>query len=393
MFSPLRRFSITAIALLALLGTSLGLAVGTGETANSLATLWSKQPAGSPFATVDSHGNVLTAETASPAGIVLTKYDPNGNLVWSGSLADTDAVRAIATDGSGNVVVASASAVTSVSPNGLVTNFTVTPSAPVLSIAVDPSGNVIVAENEWDEDLIIAKYDAGGAQLFSKVVSSTGGIEDLSLATDTAGNIVVAAAYQFGAIDFGGGTLTAPYLDSMVLAKLTSAGQHVFSKVFNPPVAADGTYAGVYTMKVACDGKNNIVTAGTLSGMGKFVLGNKSVTLPSPGETTMLLAKFSPTGAISFVKSIGTDGLYVEALAVDAAGNILTTGENWGSPLFGGVDGVFVAKFNGNGTLRAGRIIGSTSGTAHSIAADHATGSPVVGGSDFPANYVLKLRP
>ncbi|PYM14126.1 MAG: hypothetical protein DMD81_18965, partial [Candidatus Rokuibacteriota bacterium] len=69
MSSPLRRFSITAFALLALLGASLGLAVGTGETANSLATLWSKQPAGSPFATVDSHGNVLTAETASPAGI------------------------------------------------------------------------------------------------------------------------------------------------------------------------------------------------------------------------------------------------------------------------------------------------------------------------------------
>jgi hypothetical protein len=342
---------------------------------------------------VDAHGNVLTAETASPDAIVLTKYDPKGNLMWSHPLGDSDSVQAIATDASGNIIVASGSAVTSLSPDGAVTNFTITAPAHVLSMAVDRSGNVIVAENEWLADLTIEKYDTKGNRLFSKVVTSTGAFEDLSLATDTANNIVVAAAYEVGTIDFGGGPLTAPYLDSMVLAKLTPAGSPVFSKIFNPTVAASGTYAGIYKVRVACDGKNNIVTTGIVDGCGKLVLGSKSLSLPAPGAETMFLAKFSATGATTFAKTIGSDAIFVEAIAIDTAGNILTTGENWSSSFLGGVDGVFVAKFTSGGNLRAGRVIGSTSGTANSIAVDRTTNDPVAAGTGSPANYVLKMLP
>ena len=107
----------------------------------------------------------------------------------------------------------------------------------------------------------------------------------------------------------------------------------------------------------------------------------------------MFLAKFSPTGSTSFAKTVGADGVFVEAIAIDTAGNILTTGENWSSTFLGGVNGVFVAKFSSGGAYRAARIIGSTSGTANSIAVDRASNDPVAAGSDSPANYLLKLNP
>ncbi|PYV09377.1 MAG: hypothetical protein DMG07_23365, partial [Acidobacteria bacterium] len=241
--------------------------------------------------------------------------------------------------------------------------------------------------------LTLEKFSPSGVLLNSKTFSSTGGFEDLSLAADSKGNIVVAAAYQFGTVDFGGAPLTAPGLDSMILAKLTPSFGHVFSKIFNPTVAADGTYAGIYKVRAACDSKNNIVTTGIIDGVGKLVMGSKSITLQPPGEETMFLAKFTPAGGTSFAKAIGNDGVFVEALALDAAGNILTTGENWSSTFLGGARGAFVAKFSSGGAYRTAVFVGSASATANSIAVDHTTSNPVAAGSDYAFNYLTKLNP
>jgi len=395
------------IVLFMVLGGWLG-AVGPRGAAAATAPLtpvWSRQPAGAPFATVDTAGNVLTAETATPAGIVVTKYAANGTPLWTQSLSDTNAVLAIATDPRRNVLVASRSTLTSLSSDGFTTNFTKIPAAPILSMAVDPSGNVVLAENDWFSDLILEKFSASGAPVspFPKTFSSTGGFEDLSLAVDSAGNIIVAAAYEggtieggtieVGTINFGGGPLTTPYLDSMILAKLTPSGSHLFSKIFKPTVAAGGTYAGIYKIRAACDSKNNIVTTGTIDGVGKFVMGGKNITLRPPGEETMFLAKFLPTGSTSFAMAIGTDGVFVEALAIDTANNILATGENGSLTFLGGVDGAFVAKFSSTGSYRSGRIVASPSATANSIAVDRTHNNPVAAGSDYPFNYLLKLTP
>ncbi len=372
---------------------AMALAPAPAHTAASpLSTVWSRQPAGSPFAAVGTSRSVVTAEDG-PAGIVVTQYDANGNQIGGPTaLSDTNPVLAVATDFSGNVLVASSATLTSLSSAGG-TNFTLTPASPIRSMAVDASGNIVLAENTWNSDLTLEKVDASGNPVFTRAYSSTGGIEELSLATDSTGNIVVAAAYEMGTIDFGGYPLTAPSLDSMVLAKLSASGDHVFSKIFNPTVAADGTYAGIYKVRAACDAKNNIVATGIIDGMGKLVMGSRSITLPSPGAETMFLAKFSATGSTSFARAIGTDGVYVEAIAVDAGGNIVTTGENRSSHFLGGVAGVFVAKFSSGGNYRTARVIASPSGTANSIAVDRASNDPVAAGTDFPANYLLKLNP
>jgi hypothetical protein len=380
---------VSRIAVALVLGVCAGGGIRRSEAANALTTVWSKQPAGSPFAAVDHQGSVLTAETTTGA-IVATKYDSFGNMIWTYPLSDTEAVLAVGADASGNLLVASASLLTSLSPNGSV-NFTMIPLQPILSMAVDANDNVLLAENSWNLNLTLEKFSAVGVLLVSRTYYSSGGIEDISLATDSAGNIIVAAAYQFGTIDFGGEPLTAPSLDSMILAKLTPTGDRVFSKIFNPTIASDGTYAGIYRTRVACDARNNIFTTGIIDGTGRLDMGSKHITLPSPGEETMFLAKFSPTGATSFARTIGTDGVFPEAIAIDTAGTPVVTGENWSSAFLGGVNGVFVAAFSSTGGFKAGRIIGSTAGTANSIAVDRTSNDVVAAGFDSPANYLLKL--
>src|SRR5207244_10767735 len=128
--------------------------------------------------------------------------------------------------------------------------------------------------------------------------------------------------------------------------------------------------------------EGNIVAAGIVDGMGKLVLGNKSVTLPAPGAQTMFLAKFTSNGGTSFAEAVGTDGVQPEAVAVDTAGNIVTTGENSSSRFLSGVAGVFVAKFSSGGGFRSGRIIGSIQGMATSIAVNPTNNHPIAAGFD-----------
>ena len=53
------------------------------------------------------------------------------------------------------------------------------------------------------------------------------------------GGTIEGGTIEVGTINFGGGPLTTPYLDSMILAKLTPSGSHLFSKIFKPTVAVN----------------------------------------------------------------------------------------------------------------------------------------------------------
>src|SRR5439155_5933291 len=103
------------VVLCSCLGAIGPLAVGAGPA--SLSVVWSNQPAGSPFATVDALGNVLTAESGSGTQIFVKKYDSNGNGLWSRMISDSNAVLAVAAGPSGNVLVASSTTPTSVPSN------------------------------------------------------------------------------------------------------------------------------------------------------------------------------------------------------------------------------------------------------------------------------------
>ena len=391
---------VKALFLAVAAATAIGLTVIPGPVgakpqsnptiAAALSSVWSMQFADAQFATVDPSGNVIAVCNDNGA-VVVTKYDANGSKIGSWTFADSDSLLGVATDPSGNMLVTTSTKLTGLTSAGA-PNFSHTPTLPIIAMAVDHSGNIVIAENNWDSDLVIEKLSASGVPLFNKTVSSTGGIEDLSLATDSVGNIIVALAYQDGTMNFGGAALTAPYMDTLIVAKLSPSGSHVFSKISNPTVASDGTYAGIYEVQLAIKSTNEIVITGTVDGSGSMTIGGKKLTLPPEGGETMFLSQFSTMGAAVFAKTIGVDGVHPEAIAIDNQDNVVITGEDRSAKFLGVTNGVFVAKVSGtNGNLLSSNLVGSTSGSANSIAVNQVSNDVVTTGTSLAVNYMMDL--
>ncbi len=106
------------------------------------------------------------------------------------------------------------------------------------SVAVDHAGNVIVTGwmhgtidfggeslTATGDDIFLAKFDTYGNHLWSHRFSpSVMGITYPSVAVDHFGNVVL-AGWFFGAVDFGGGLLTAPgHHSDVFVAKFTPGG-------------------------------------------------------------------------------------------------------------------------------------------------------------------------
>ena len=108
--------------------------------------------------------------------------------------------------------------------------------------------------------------------------------------------------------------------------------------------------------RVVVDHDNNIVIAGKLT--GTITIGTSI--LSSAGEKDILVAKYSPGGAVLWAVSCG--GLTTDeglSVAVDDSNNVLVTGYYQTAALFGtqmllGVAGdeMFVAKFDPQGNLK-----------------------------------------
>jgi hypothetical protein len=152
---------------------------------------------------VDNSGNIVIAGSFGSASIVfgsttlissggydlfVAKYDANGNVLWAkgavGGFGYNDEANAVATDASGNVVVA----------------------------GWFESGNLTFGSTTLSKigacGLFIAKYDASGNALWAK--SASGAYYDYaqSVATDVSGAVVVAGYFRSPTIDFGSTTLT-----------------------------------------------------------------------------------------------------------------------------------------------------------------------------------------
>ena len=359
------------------------------KVAAAFSATWSLPFSNAQFAAVDPSGNVIAAGNDA-ANIVVAKYDTNGTPIGTWSFADGQFVIGVASDPNGNILIASRGTLTSRTSTGL-PNFSYTPAVPILAMAVDASGNVVIAEGDWYTDLVIEKLSSTGVFSFTKSFTSTGGIEDFKLATDSAGNILIAAAYQDGTMNLGGTALTTPFMDAMIVAKLSPIGSHVFSKIFNPTIAPNGTYAGIYEVQLAVKANNEFVVTGSVDGMGKFVVGGKNITLPPGGGQTTFLSKFASTGTTTFAKSIGMDGVHSSAVAIDNKDNIVITGDDRNGNFLGIAGGVFVASYAGTtGALLSSALVGEP-GWANSIAVNATTNDIVVATGSSDGNYVTQL--
>jgi hypothetical protein len=333
------------------------------------------------YGTADFGGGSVTGQQGN--NIFVAKYGFDGSYQWArtfGSVSGgSNIAYAVASDSSGNVAI-----------TGQFQNTIDFGSGPITSNGSYP-------------DIFVAKLSASGATLWAKGFGSTWYDMGRGIAFGTGGNVVVTGSFS-NTVDFGGGSLTSAGGDDIFVAKYAPDGAHLWSKRF-------GSLNSQYAIAVALDASDNIVMTGMFYGTLDFGGGP----LTSAGSTDIFLAKLDPTGAHLWSKRVGsTSSDLGNGVAVDSNGNVVITGDFFGTVDFGsgpltstGLD-TFVAKYSASGANLWSKRFGGTSSTPGNGVATDRSGNVGVTGNfqgtvDFGGGpltsaggleiFVLKLAP
>ncbi len=293
-------------------GNDAGYGVTADSSGNIIVT-------GSFVGTVDFGGGTLTSNLSSN-DIFVAKYSPTGTHLWSKGFGSTgdDHGTAVATDGSGNVVV-----------TGYFNN--------TIDFGVGPLTSAGM------KDIFLVKLNSSGQYVWSKRFGGTSIDSANALDIDISGNIVI-TGFFYGTVDFGGGPLTSTSAAKVFLAKYLPDGTHSWSKVFSGTTTFDNAIA----TSLAIDLNANIVITGYFQGSANFGGGS----LTSVASYDVFAAKYSSTGADLWSQRFGGSSVdQGKGVALDSSNNVLLTGYfnydvSFGGPVLtstGGSD-IYVVK-------------------------------------------------
>jgi hypothetical protein len=281
---------------------------------------------------VDGSGNVLIAgyyegqpnfgggalPISEGVDIFVAKYGPSGNHLWSKRHGGTnnDYARAIAVDGSGNVLVTGE-----------------------FSGMASFGGRILTsASGGADLDVFVAKYAANGTPLWSNPFGGTQNDRARAMAVDGSGNVRVVGEFS-GTASFGGQTLSGEGDNELFVAAYDANGAHLWSNSF-------GGIDPVYSKTIAVDGSGNALIAGHFN-LTADLGGDVLITR---GSDDIFVAKYDVNGRPLWSKSFGggavDSGL---AAAVDGSGRVLVTGRFTGTVDFGG--GPLIVEGSSDGFL------------------------------------------
>ncbi len=181
------------------------------------------------------------------------------------------------------------------------------------SIDAPPDGPLVIP-GSWSKQIPGAGFES---------------VDGIAVASD--GSVFITGSFD-GALDLGGGPMTATGTYDVFVAKFTSAGGHVWSTHFGGSSSSGGT-----KLKVLTNG--DLALGGSYR--GTLVLG--TTTLTSSGDQDVYVARLSSTGTAQWAVTGGAPGFdELMDLAVDASDNIAACG-----------------GFNGTGTFFGTGITGS----------------------------------
>jgi hypothetical protein len=276
---------------------------------------------------VDASGNVLVVGgfngAASIGGAMLTsagmrdafvlKLDPGGTPLFVRSFGGSgdDYAFGVAADPLGELFVTG-----------------------VFSSTIDLGGGELTSEGL--SDAFAVKLDAAGQHLWSARFGGPGADEGQDLSVHEATGDVVLTGTFSSTIDFGGqgvDVLTSAGNRDIFVARLTGAGEHLFSRGFGD--AEDQLSTDFDTgarVNVAVDTAGNILLSGPMFGSADFGGGS----LMSRGRTDVYLVKLDPAGAHVYGARFGDGATQVGLdVVVDAAGQAVIAGRSYGSIDFG----------------------------------------------------------
>jgi outer membrane protein assembly factor BamB len=249
-------------------------------------------------------------------------------------------------------------------------------------VAADGSDNVIVL-GHFDgyadfsggpvmsaglNDIVVAKLSSDGNPIFTKRFGSPAEERSYSLAIDPLDNVLI-AGFAAGDIDFGGPALMGA--NGLVFAKLSGSGDHIWSRRFS----TDGPDL-LEPIHIAADPSGGVVFTGSFG--GSIYLDNV-VEMTGPEDRDLLVAKLSPTGAVLWSEALGDGNLqYGKSVAVDGEGNVFVATDFFGQVdvagqmlTSAGSSDVLLLKLSPSGEVLWGKRFGDASAqTVSGIALD-----------------------
>jgi hypothetical protein len=246
---------------------------------------------------------------------LITKYDNQGNLLWTKQLGTSsfDTVYGIDTDTQGNFYVAGIT-----------------------------QGNLFEPKQSQGSDAWVAKYDPNGNQIWAQQFGQNLIFQTFSIDVDNSGN-----AYLTG-IDVRASEDLAT--DDYWATKFNTNGEQLW---FTPNGSVDQAFDESYN--IAVDETNgNVYTTG-------WTLGDLAA--PNAGAYDAWVTQYNNAGEIQWVKQLGTSD-YDRGVAVDtdSQGNIYVTG--WTLGALGGTNAgtydTWLTKFDVAGNQQWSRQLGSS---------------------------------
>lgn len=267
------------------------------------------------------------------------------------------------------------------------------------AVAVDQQGNVYVTgyyNNTGDfnpgsgtlsltsagsQDVFITKLDAAGNLVWAKSMGGSGADQGYGIAVDQQGNVYT-TGYFSGTADFDPGAGTANLVSSggvdIFVSKLDANGNYVWAK----GMGGSGWDQGA---AIALDMAGNVYTTGYFQYTADFDPGPGVFNPTAFGGFDIFVSKLDQAGQFVWAKSMGsTGGDFGNGIAVDPAGNVLTTGFFQGVADFdpgigtanltgAGSYDIFVSKLDAAGGYKWARSMGgSNPDQGYAIATDAA---------------------
>jgi len=282
--------------------------------------------------------------TAVGSGLFVAKYDASGVHVWSRALGANGPEDSfgLAADGSGNTIITGA-----------------------FAGSMDFGGGLLISVG--GSDIVIAKYDANGAHLWSRRLGSLGNDYGVDVAVDGAGGFAVTGLFS-GAVNFGGATLTSVGATDVFLAKYNADGVHQWSRRMGGTNFDD--VAGV-----AVNAAGDVAIHGELFTSANY----GGQTLTSVGSTDVYVAKYDAGGLHVWSQRFGgVDMDRARAVAMDGLGDVVIsgsfsgTGDLGGEPIVGGAADIYLARYDAAGVHKWSRAFGhpATIDEGYGIATD-----------------------
>ncbi|MBL7923144.1 MAG: hypothetical protein JNL88_03000 [Bacteroidia bacterium] len=261
------------------------------------------------FGTVDfDPGPAVNALTPVPYGCnaYIARYDAAGNFVWVRNVPINASYgnNSIAIDPSGNLYIAG--------------YFTGT------SVDFDPGPGVCSVASAGGNDSYLLKLDANGNFIWVRTLGAAGDDRANEVICDPAGNVFLCGNFS-ATVDFDPGPGNAPLSSAgatdIYLAKFSAAGNYSWA-------GSAGGSGSEDVRDIAFDASTgSLILCGSFNGSADFDFSSGISTVLSSGGADIFYARYSASGNLSWVKSVGGTGTdFCTAVALSGSGDIFLTG-------------------------------------------------------------------